>query len=115
MCNQCKQRTVKCKTCTAPKPLGTSPDTRHPSRGRLGRGNNVEATQATSFESQASLPEVPLFGWQKKANQWQPVWITIAEVAITCRDPQNVVAKKIAAQKGAAAMPVQICSREYES
>ena len=86
MCNQCKQRTVQCNTCIAPKPLGTSPDRQHPSRGRSGRGNNVETTQATSFESQAFLPEVSLFGWQKKANQWQPVWITIAEVALSCRD-----------------------------
>ena len=30
---------------------------------------------ATSFETQASLPAASLFGWQKKANQWQPVWI----------------------------------------
>ena len=41
---------------------------------------------ATAFETQASLPAASLFGWQKKANQWQPVWITIAEVALSCRD-----------------------------
>ena len=41
---------------------------------------------ATSFETQASLPAASLFGWQKKVNQWQPVWITIAEVALSCRD-----------------------------
>ena len=41
---------------------------------------------ATSFETQASLPAASLFGWQKKANQWQPVWINIAEVALSCRN-----------------------------
>ena len=36
-------------------------------------------------------------------NQWQPVWITIAEVALSCRDLVKCGSKQIASQKGAAA------------
>ena len=48
---------------------------------------------ATSF-NQATLPSPSLFGWQKKENQWQPVWITIAEVALSCRDLVKCGCKK---------------------
>ena len=48
----------------------------------------------TSFDDHGSLPSASLFGWQKKENQWQPVWITIAEVALSCRDLVKCGCKK---------------------
>ena len=48
----------------------------------------------TSFDDHGSLPSASLFGWQKKENQWQPVWITIAEVALSFRDLVKCGCKK---------------------